>query len=74
MQHFQNAYSEGNKPESKSSTDLASDAARLQEELAKVRAAREALLAKSQSKRSVPPPPPPPPPTMGVSAKHKKRR
>ena len=76
LQHFQNAYSSKDKSDTKSSKDLAADASRLQQELAKVQAAKEALLLrKSKAKQSTaPPPPPPPPPGMRASTKKKKTK
>ncbi|KAL7563110.1 hypothetical protein ACA910_012294 [Epithemia clementina (nom. ined.)] len=72
MQHFQNAFSDQNKPEKKSSKDLAADASRLQEELAKVQAAKEALLLKLKTKRMAPPPPPPPAMEMPVQKRERR--
>lgn len=67
LQHFEK------KPlaEQKSSTDLAGEAARLREELAKLKAAREELNKPSTARR---PPPPPPPNSMQIRPTKRKKR
>ncbi|KAL7558529.1 hypothetical protein ACA910_008123 [Epithemia clementina (nom. ined.)] len=65
MQHLQNAFSEENKPEKKSSKELVADANCLQGKLAKLQAAKEDLLIKFKTNHMAPQPLPLP--VMGIS-------